>query len=46
MAECEKCNTTEDIVHSGVDALLLGIEGAATGKICYECANKNREEQE
>jgi len=40
MATCEVCATEENIVHSGVDALLLGIEGAETGKICYDCANK------
>jgi len=39
MAKCEKCDTTENIVHSGVDALLLGIPGAETEKICYPCAN-------
>jgi len=42
MAQCEKCDTTENIVYSGVDALLLGIDGAQTEKICYPCANKNR----
>jgi hypothetical protein len=44
MAKCETCETTEDIVYSGVDALLLGIEGAETEKICYPCANKQKEE--
>ena len=43
MATCEVCSTEENIVYSGVDALLLGIEGAETGKICYDCANKQRE---
>jgi hypothetical protein len=40
MAECRTCKTTENIVYSGVDALLLGIDGAETGKDCYACANK------
>jgi hypothetical protein len=44
MATCEVCSTEENIVHSGVAALLLGIEGAETGKLCYDCANKQREE--
>jgi hypothetical protein len=43
MAECQKCDTTENIVHSGVDALLLRIPGAETEKICYSCANADRE---
>lgn len=42
MAQCEKCDTTENIVYSGVDALLLGVDGAQTEKICYPCANKNK----
>jgi hypothetical protein len=42
---CNKCDTETNIVHSGVDALLLGIEGAATGNICYDCANKDRAEK-
>jgi hypothetical protein len=46
MAECKQCATTENIVHSGVDALLLGVEGAETGTICYACANKDRKEKE
>lgn len=45
MAKCEKCETTENIVYSGTDALLLGIEGAETEKICYPCANKDRAEK-
>jgi hypothetical protein len=40
--KCEICQTEQNIVHSGVDALLLGIQGAETGKICYDCANKER----
>jgi hypothetical protein len=46
MAQCKKCNTTENIVHSGVDALLLGIPGAETEKICYPCANTDREKKQ
>jgi len=42
MAQCEKCDTTENIVYSGVDALLLGVDGAQTEKICYPCANKDK----
>jgi hypothetical protein len=45
MAECQVCTTTEKIVYSGVDALLLGIEGAETGTICYPCANQVRKEK-
>ena len=33
---CENCGTTEDIVMSGVDAMLLGVK---TETICYTCAN-------
>lgn len=44
MAACKACSTTENIVHSGVDALLLGIDGAETGTMCYPCANKKRNE--
>lgn len=39
---CKYCGTTEKIVHSGVDALLLGIEGAETGTVCYPCGNERR----
>jgi hypothetical protein len=44
MTKCSQCSSEEKIVHSGVDALLLGIEGAETGKLCYPCANQNRKE--
>lgn len=40
MAQCTKCGTKDNIVHSGVDALMLGIPGAQTGNICYACARK------
>ena len=43
MSKCLTCETTENIVHSGIDALLLGIDGARTGDTCYDCANKERE---
>ena len=45
MATCKACNTEDNIVHSGVDALLLGIDGAETGTMCYACANKERSEK-
>jgi hypothetical protein len=44
MSECKECQTTENIVYSGVDALLLEIPGAETGTICYPCANKQKKE--
>lgn len=43
MAKCLTCETTENIVYSGVDALMLGIDGARTGDKCYDCASKERE---
>jgi len=42
MAKCLSCETTENIVYSGIDALLLSIDGARTGDKCYDCANKER----
>jgi hypothetical protein len=45
MSQCLSCNTTKDLVYSGVDALLLGIPGAETQTKCYPCANKERNEQ-
>jgi hypothetical protein len=45
MLKCSTCDTTENIVHSGVDALLLGIAGAETETKCYPCANKERTEK-
>lgn len=38
MNKCEKCGTTEGIVHSGVDALMLQVLDRIE-KICYDCAN-------
>ena len=43
MSKCLSCETTEGIIYSGVDALLLGIEGAQTGVRCYACATKERD---
>ena len=33
---CDNCGTNEDIVHSGVDAFVLGV---TVGQSCYTCAN-------
>ena len=43
MSECKECQTTDNIVYSGVDALLLGIPNAETETICYPCANEEKE---
>ena len=43
MPRCIVCNTTEAIVYSGVDALLLRAT-KMVGKICYTCGNKQAEE--
>lgn len=43
MSKCRFCDTTEGLVYSGVDALLLGIPLAETGTTCYSCANKEKE---
>ena len=40
MNKCFVCSTTESIVHSGVDALLLECLDSI-GQICYSCANSN-----
>ena len=37
---CKYCNTKENIIHSGVDALCLGCLDDLHN-ICYSCANKN-----
>jgi len=39
MAKCNKCNTQDNIVHSGVDALLLGVLDQIE-QVCYACANQ------
>jgi hypothetical protein len=38
MNKCKACNTTENIIYSGVDAFMLGQE--TTENICYPCANE------
>lgn len=38
MSQCKQCDTTENLVYSGVDALMLGIPGAETNTLCYPCA--------
>lgn len=43
MPRCIVCNTTEAIVHSGVDALLLR-STKMVSKICYPCGNKQAQE--
>jgi len=39
MAKCNDCGTTSNIVHSGTDALVLGVIDKVE-KICYDCARK------
>lgn len=39
MSECKVCHKTTNLVHSGVDALLLNVMENIY-KICYDCANK------
>jgi len=41
MPKCIVCNTSENIVHSGTAALLLGVLKAVE-RICYTCANKEK----
>ena len=38
MSKCKVCNTTENIIYSGVDAFMLGQK--TTENICYPCANE------
>jgi len=45
MSKCLACDTTENLVYSGVDALLLGIDGAQTETRCYACAIKEQSEK-
>ena len=42
MSKCIVCNTSENIVHSGTDALVLGVLKAVE-RICYSCASKEKE---
>lgn len=39
MNECKHCGNNDNIVHSGVDAFVLG---CTTGDICYTCATVRR----
>lgn len=41
MAKCVNCGTEQNIVHSGVDALVLECMDLIE-KICYDCANLKR----
>jgi hypothetical protein len=41
MAKCNKCGTSDNIVHSGTDAFVLGVIDQVE-KICYDCANKKK----
>lgn len=34
--KCTICNSTENIIYSGIDAFCLGVE---VEKTCYPCAN-------
>ena len=45
MPKCVICNTSENIVHSGTDALMLGVIKLVE-RICYTCANKEKEAQD
>jgi len=40
--KCVDCETTKDLVYSGVDAFCLGVIDLVE-KICYPCANKRTE---
>lgn len=42
MSECKVCHKTTDLVHSGVDALLLNVMENIY-QICYDCANKQNQ---
>lgn len=37
--KCTICNGTEDIIYSGTDAFMLGVE---VEKTCYPCGNEAR----
>jgi hypothetical protein len=39
MNKCKVCNTTENIIYSGIDAFILGQE--TTENICYACAHED-----
>jgi hypothetical protein len=40
--KCIDCESTEQIVYSGVDAFVLGVTELVE-KICYPCANKRNQ---
>lgn len=42
---CKICGTKDNLVYSGVDALLLNIAGAETETMCYGCANSENKEK-
>jgi hypothetical protein len=42
---CKICETKDNLVYSGVDALLLGIDGAETRTICYDCAKQAKKDK-
>jgi len=44
MNTCIDCNTQNNIVHSGVDALALEVT-QYVGQICYPCAQDNYDMQ-
>jgi len=41
MNTCFICQTSDNLVHSGTDALLLECLDRIA-EVCYECANRNR----
>lgn len=45
MAKCLKCNNTDSVIYSGVDAFLLGVISQVE-KICYECAVRTENKDE
>lgn len=43
MNKCVICNTSQAIVHSGRDALVMRVS-KMVGRVCYPCANKQAQE--
>lgn len=41
MSECKKCLTEHNIVHSGTDAVMLGVIDQVE-QVCYDCAKGQR----
>lgn len=37
MPRCKECGTSHQIIHSGVDAFMLGVPELVE-QICYDCA--------